>query len=51
MKLSYVYILKCCDNSYYIGITGNLEKRLEEHQSGYYKDSYTFKRRPVRLIY
>lgn len=51
MKVSYLYILKCCDNSYYTGITSNLEKRLEEHQSGYYKDSYTFKRRPVRLIY
>jgi len=51
MKLSYVYILKCDDDSYYTGVTSNLEKRLFEHQSGYHKDSYTYKRRPVTLVF
>jgi putative endonuclease len=30
----YVYLLKCLDNSYYIGITNNLEKIMAVHKSG-----------------
>jgi len=29
-----VYILECLDNSYYTGITNNLEKRMDAHKSG-----------------
>ena len=46
-----VYILKCMDNSYYIGVTNNVERRLQEHQSGISKDSYTHNRRPVELVF
>ena len=46
----YVYILKCRDRSYYTGHTDDLEKRLSEHRSGIV-DCYTFKRRPVELVY
>lgn len=49
MYLYYVYIIKCSDNSYYTGITNNVEKRFKEHEFGYNKDSYTFKRRPLLL--
>ncbi|MCC1483000.1 GIY-YIG nuclease family protein [Winogradskyella immobilis] len=49
MYLYYVYILKCTDNSYYTGITNDISKRFIEHQSGYKKDSYTYKRRPLKL--
>ncbi len=28
----YVYILKCSDNTYYTGVTNNLEKRFQEHE-------------------
>ena len=45
----YVYVLKCSDNSYYTGITNNIEKRFDQHQSGIKKDSYTYKRRPLSL--
>ena len=45
----YVYILKCSDNSYYIGITNDLDKRFKEHQFGHKKDSFTYKRRPLSL--
>ncbi len=45
----YVYILKCSDNSYYTGITNNLERRFNQHQSGTKKDTYTYKRRPLSL--
>ncbi len=51
MKVSYVYILKCSDNSYYTGITSNLTKRIMEHKTGKHPDSYTFKRRPVTLVF
>jgi putative endonuclease len=45
----YVYILKCSDQSYYTGITNDLDKRIEQHQSVIKKDSYTYKRRPLEL--
>jgi putative endonuclease len=49
MKTYYVYILQCSDKTYYTGITNNLDRRIEEHISGFNKDSYTSKRRPVVL--
>lgn len=50
-KLLYVYILKCADNSYYIGVTNDLNRRLDEHNMGTKREAYTFKRRPVSLVY
>ncbi len=47
----YVYILKCNDGSYYVGMTSDLQKRLLQHQEGFYVESYTFKRRPVELVF
>jgi len=51
MKLSYTYILKCSDNTYYTGVTSNLSKRLIEHKYGKHFESYTYKRRPVELVF
>lgn len=34
VKLSYVYLLLCADDSYYTGVTSNIEKRFLEHQTG-----------------
>ena len=51
MKQSYVYILKCSDNTYYTGITSNLEKRLLNHNSGFYPNCYTFNKRPLDLVF
>lgn len=51
MKNYYVYILKCADDSLYTGITSNLDERWMQHQEGYYKNCYTFKRRPLQLQY
>ncbi|RKR14896.1 putative endonuclease [Maribacter vaceletii] len=51
MKQSYVYILKCSDNTFYTGVTSNLERRFSEHQIGRHKESYTFSRRPLALVY
>ncbi|OIQ35520.1 MAG: hypothetical protein BM563_11950 [Bacteroidetes bacterium MedPE-SWsnd-G1] len=49
MNLYFVYIVECSDTSFYIGITSDLERRIYEHNVGKIKDSYTFKRRPVKL--
>ena len=45
-----VYILRCCDGTYYVGSTRNLDRRLAEHESG---DGavYTRHRRPVALVF
>ena len=51
MSTYYVYILKCSDDSYYTGITNNLEKRFDEYQFGKKPDCYTYKRRHLELIF
>ena len=51
MKLSFVYILECSDRTYYTGVTSNLEKRVFEHKSGKHQDSYTYSRRPLKLVF
>ena len=51
MKKSYVYILKCADQTYYTGITSNLTKRILEHESGKHSGSYTISRRPIELVF
>ncbi len=51
MKQYFVYILLCSDNSYYTGVTNNMERRLYEHETGLNPNSYTHKRRPVKLVF
>lgn len=51
MKLYYVYILECNDGYLYTGITNNLSRRLLEHQQGLNTTCFTYKRRPVQLIF
>ncbi|TDB65945.1 GIY-YIG nuclease family protein [Arundinibacter roseus] len=47
----FVYILKCSDDSYYTGITNDLERRFFEHQTGLNPNSYTHSRRPLELVF
>jgi putative endonuclease len=47
----FVYIVDCSDNSYYTGVTNDVERRIYEHNEGLNKESFTFKRRPVVLRY
>ena len=51
MNSYYIYILKCVNNSYYIGITNNLERRMHEHNEGLNKTCYTYNKLPLILIY
>jgi putative endonuclease len=45
-----VYILRCGDNSLYVGRTANIELREQTHNEGR-GGTYTALRRPVRLLY
>ncbi len=47
----WVYILRCADASYYTGHTDNIEKRIVEHTTGAIASCYTFKRRPLELLF
>lgn len=46
----HIYIVECSDQTYYTGITNDLERRLAQHNSG--KGArYTRTRRPIILRY
>ncbi len=51
MKVFCVYILKCSDNSFYTGMTSNIESRILAHNEGKYPDCYTFDKRPLELVF
>lgn len=48
--MNYTYIVKCSDGSYYTGWTNNLQKRIEDHNTGK-GAKYTKSRLPVILVY
>lgn len=50
-EIFHVYILLCADGTLYTGYTGNLSRRMKQHQSGSIPRSYTKSRRPVRLVW
>ena len=46
----FLYILKCKDNTFYTGITTDLERRLTQHNDGS-ASRYTRSRKPVKIVY
>ncbi len=44
----YVYILRCADDSFYVGSARDLDARVKAHNDGR-GVAYTFRRRPVGL--
>ena len=46
----YIYMLQCGDGSLYTGITKDIDKRVEKHNSGT-GSRCTRARRPVELVY
>ena len=44
------YILRCRDSSLYVGITNDVEKRVQKHNGGLGPE-FTKRRRPVELIW
>ncbi|MFH2060348.1 MAG: GIY-YIG nuclease family protein [Pseudomonadota bacterium] len=49
MKTWSVYLLKCCDNSLYCGVTTDIDNRLSKHAHGS-ASKYTRSRLPVQLM-
>jgi putative endonuclease len=47
----FVYIVICADGFYYTGVTNDIDRRLDEHNSGVNKDCFTYSRRPVTPKY
>jgi len=47
--LEFVYILKCNDETYYVGHTQDLEERLRRHNKG--ENTYTKYRLPLELVF
>lgn len=47
----HVYILKCADDSYYVGRADNIESRMIAHQTKAYDYCYTASRLLVELIF
>jgi putative endonuclease len=47
----HTYILRCADDTLYVGSTNKLEKRLREHNTSKSGAHYTKIRRPVALEY
>ncbi len=47
----YVYLLECSDGKYYIGVTNDITRRMQEHHKGVNQECFTFSRRPVSLRY
>jgi len=47
----WVYMLRCADDSFYLGHTDSLERRFAQHRDGVFQSCYTFRRRPIELIY
>ena len=45
-----VYILKCSDNTYYTGITNNIKRRIQQHETNK-GAKYTKGRGPFSLVY
>jgi tRNA(adenine34) deaminase len=47
----WVYMLRCADDSYYVGHSDALEARLQQHVEGADPACYTFRRRPLELVF
>lgn len=47
----YLYILECADKTLYTGITVDLKRRVNEHNTSQLGAKYTRAHRPVKLVY
>ena len=49
-RMAFTYILRCADDTFYVGQTENLASRERTHNDGQ-GAKYTAARRPVRMVY
>lgn len=45
------YVVRCIDDSLYAGITNDVKRRVNEHNTSKKGAKYTRSRRPVRLVF
>lgn len=50
-KKYYMYVVKCCDNTFYTGYTTDVNRRIIEHNTSEKGAKYTKYRRPVQLVF
>ncbi|MDZ7724700.1 MAG: GIY-YIG nuclease family protein [candidate division KSB1 bacterium] len=48
--MAFVYIVRCADGTFYTGMATDVERRVQQHNSGR-GAKYTRGRRPVELVY
>lgn len=48
--MAHLYILRCLDNSLYVGSTDNLEERIKRHKAGFASD-FTKQHTIAKLVY
>lgn len=50
---AFVYMLRCSDGAFYVGSHrgDDLSVRIAEHNSGMRKNAWTYRRRPVELVW
>ena len=48
--MPWTYILRCSDDSFYVGSARDLDNRMTQHAAGT-ADSYTERRRPLALVW
>lgn len=46
----FTYVLRCADDTLYVGVTTDLDRRVHEHNSTRRGARYTRARRPVQLL-
>lgn len=48
----YVYIVKCSDGTFYVGVTWNPRRRIDQHNGYFWGGAeYSRSRRPVTLVH
>ena len=47
----YLYVVRCSDDTLYTGVTTDLKRRLNEHNTSNRGAKYTKARRPINLVY
>jgi putative endonuclease len=47
----WMYMLRCSDDSFYVGHTDNINLRIAQHEQGSIPSCHTYWRRPVELVF
>lgn len=50
-RIWFMYVVECSDGSYYCGISTDIKRRVDEHNTSKRGAKYTRSRRPVHLVH